>query len=179
MKELSRYFSPGKLVFVFLLPTKGYAEGVEEIVAFAGQRWKKICWVSLTRPSSILIEAVRHRRIDIDKIRIIDAVSRVAEPASKMEGVIFVSGPGAITELGLRIGEILKTEEPDFLLFDSVSVLTIYVQELEVLKFVHMLVSRTRFKYCCTVFTAPKEDAQSQVVKNLCMFADKVIEYPS
>jgi KaiC/GvpD/RAD55 family RecA-like ATPase len=177
-EKLSKHFAPGKLVFVALLPTAGYAEGVEEIVAFASRRWKKICLVSLTRPYSVLLEAFKHRHLDTSRILIVDAVSWAAEPAQRVKGVVFVSGPGAITELGLRIGDLLKTEGPDFLLFDSISVLTIYVEELEVLKFVHMLVSRTRSKQCCTVFTALQGDANSQVVKNLCMFADGVFQYP-
>jgi KaiC/GvpD/RAD55 family RecA-like ATPase len=132
--------------------------------------------VSLTKPSSTLVESFRHSGIDPKKFFIVDAVSQTAGGAEKVENAVFVTSPAAITELGIKIGEAFKKEKFDFLLFDSISVLLIYVAEQEVLKFIHMLVSRFRASRTCALFTVLLEDTETRVVRNICMFADAVID---
>ncbi|MEM2878628.1 MAG: hypothetical protein QXG10_03675 [Candidatus Hadarchaeales archaeon] len=174
--ELNRYFTEGKLVFVSLIPARKYPEFMDSITKFASGKWKKICMVSLTKPCSTLVESFKRAGIDPKKFFIVDAISQTAGGAEKADNVAFVSSPAAVTELGIKIGETLKKDRPEFLIFDSISVMLIYVQEQEVLKFIHTLVSRFRASGIRSLFTVLLEDTETRVVRNICMFADAIID---
>ncbi|MEM2874859.1 MAG: hypothetical protein QW567_02385 [Candidatus Hadarchaeales archaeon] len=174
--ELDGYFTPGRLVFVALIPARKYPEFMNSIARFISSRWNKICMVSLTKPYSTLVDSFKRLGIDPKKFFIVDAISQTAGGAERAENVVFVSSPAAITELGIKVGETLRREKPDFLILDSISVMLIYVPEQEVLKFIHMLVSRFRASGICSLFTVLLEDTETRVVRNICMFADAVID---
>ncbi|MEM2619578.1 MAG: hypothetical protein QW356_08920 [Candidatus Hadarchaeales archaeon] len=158
-------------------PVASYPGNVEELIRVAAEKKRgKICLVSLTKPASAILASFERCGLDPRRFLILDAVSRVVEAQVRGENVIQVSGPGAVTELGVRLGELLGSGSLDLMIIDSVSVLTIYLPELEVLKFVHALVSRLRSRRIGGIFIVPSEDRETQVVKNLCMFVDAVID---
>lgn len=174
--ELEKCLTPGNLVLVSLIPAKRYPDYIDSLMKFLSLKRKKICIVSLTKPFMTLTESFSRAGIDPKKFFIIDAVSRMAGWSGTAENAIFVSSPSAITELGIKIGEALKRENFDFFILDSISVLLMYVPEHEVLKFVHMLVSRFRANGICSLFTVLLEDTETRAVRNMCMFADAVVD---
>ena len=173
---LRELLQPGKFVFTVLISSLEYSERMKALLKFAAQTWKQTCFVTTNKPSSTILDTIRQLKLKPDSFVIVDAVSLSAGIEKKEENVVYVSSPGAITELGIRIGEILEKSKVEAVIFDSVSALLIHTKESEILKFIHILVSRTRGKRIPAIFPVLREDLETSAVKNLNMFADSVID---
>ena len=88
-----------------------------------------------------------------------------------------MGSPRALTKLSISIAEIFKTFKPQILLFDSLFTILIYEKENTVLKFVHSLSGRIRLSGCAAIFIAQKGQAESELIKDLNLFIDKVIKF--
>ena len=176
VNELQKLLQPGKFVFTILISSLEYPERMEDLLKFAARTWKQTCFVTTNKPSSAILDIIGQLKLKPDSFVIVDAVSRGAGIEKKEKNVVYISSPGAITELGIRVGDILEKEKVEAVIFDSVSALLIHARESEVLEFIHVLVSRTRGKRIPAIFPVLQEDLGTPAVKNLNMFADSVID---
>ncbi len=161
-------------IIVFLIPNKKYSAVLADIIKTVSKSYKKICYVSLNKPCYTVVKDFSEARADTKKLFFIDCVSQNAKQ-SKGINVSYVSSPKALTELNIAINKVLGIQKTELMVFDSLSTLLVYQQTMTIIKFVHSIISTLRNNGSKAVFLCLKEDIKTDLVKDISMFADKVV----
>lgn len=162
-------------VVLVIVPNDIYLDKVTELTKALAEGHEKTVYVSLNKPYTSLVGLLHKNSIDPNKFYFIDAVTSTVMTPEPTKNCDYVSNPGALTELGLHISKVLTDEKPDATFFDSLSTLLVYEKGTTVIKFVHALISKLRVLGGKCVLTCLEEDVDSTLIKDLNMFADKVI----
>lgn len=162
-------------VVLFIIPNEQYASKLTEIVKAVAADTEKTFYISLNKPYPALVSMMKKNSIDPNKFYFIDAITQTVKSAEPTEKCTYISSPSALTELGLEIGNATSKKKIGNTLFDSLSTLLVYETGASVIKFVHSTISRLRVIGCKAVLTCLTEDTDSALVKDLHMFADKVV----
>lgn len=137
---------------------------------------KHVCYVTLNKTFSSLIELFNKKGIDTKNIFFIDTISKsIKNVPDQLEGCFFCSSPGALTEISVAISKHLN-HEFDYLIFDSLTNLLIYQQKDPVAQFLSNLANKIRDSNTKAVFYALNVKAQDELIKETETFVDKVIE---
>lgn len=161
-------------ILILVVADRNYTEKLNEISLQVYKRLKKTCYVTLNKPYTTMAEIFREKKISIDNFVFIDAVDKGA--SIKNKNVVYVSSPGALTEIDIEIHNILENKNVDGLIVDSVSTLMIYENRTKVIKFLHDVMTLLRMKALFGLFVALKSDVDKNVTKDINMFVDKIIE---
>ncbi len=122
------------------------------------------------------IDSLQKAKIPQNKFLFVDSITKSANPkAEDAANCMYCSSASALTELSLTIDKVIQTGKFDALLFDSLSTMLIYNKPGVVCKFVHNIINKIKAKKITAVFTALEGDTESDVLKNLGLFVDKVI----
>lgn len=163
-------------ILVLIIPNKDYQKRVTDLTKDIAKLSEKICYVSLNKPYKTLLKNFTDAGIDTTKFIFIDAITKTAEMPPVVENCEFVSSPGALTELSLAISNTLETKGVNLIVFDSLSTMLVYEDENIVTKFVHSLMAKIRVMGCRGIFTCLKQDSDTVLLKDVNMFADKIID---
>jgi archaellum biogenesis ATPase FlaH len=163
-------------ILVLIMPEENYTDHLLMVVKEIGKLPGKICYISLNRPYNSLIKTFQHVGLDMNRIHFIDAITKTAQIITKCDECDFVTSPGALTELSVTISKLMDTGDYKYIIFDSLSTLLVYESDTTIAKFVHFLMAKVRVAGCSAVFTCLKQDANSILIKDINMFADKVID---
>lgn len=163
-------------IVLLLLPNQSYSEKIKDIAVIVSKTGKKICYVSVNKPFETLLKDFEKNRIDHKKFYIIDCVTKNVGGASPADNVVCVSSPKALTEMNIAIKNVLETAKTEITMFDSLSTLLIYEDPHVVIRFVHSIVSMFRALKSKGILISLKDDIQSELIKDLNMFVDKVVE---
>ncbi|MBD3389233.1 MAG: hypothetical protein GF416_09070 [Candidatus Altiarchaeales archaeon] len=164
-------------IIVLVMPEEEYIERLMTVVSdLSTLDHGKICYVSLNRPYESLKRILDRVGIDSSNFFFIDAITKTAKIPDKSDNCEYISSPGALTELSVAISNSMEHRDFKFIVFDSLSTLLVYESDTTIAKFVHFLMAKVRVAECSAVFTCLKQDASSILVKDINMFADKVID---
>jgi KaiC/GvpD/RAD55 family RecA-like ATPase len=166
---------PENQILVLIMPEDDYIERLMNVVKQLTHLDGSICYISLNRPYDSLKETFEHGGLDLKDIYFIDAITQTAKIPSTCKECEFVSSPGALTELSVSISKVMDEGKHKFLLFDSLSTLLVYESDTTIAKFVHFLMAKVRVAGCGALFTCLNQDADSVLIKDINMFADRVI----
>jgi KaiC/GvpD/RAD55 family RecA-like ATPase len=137
---------------------------------------KNVCYVTLNKTHNSLRELFEKNKIDTSSIVFIDAISKVIKDVpSQTKGCYFCSYPGALTEISTTISKFLR-HDFDYLIFDSLTNLSIYQQKDPVAQFLSALTNKIRDSSTKAVFYALNVKSHDELIKETEMFVDKVIE---
>ncbi len=173
---VKEYFSENSILLV-VVPKEQYLAKTIEILKELEMSMEKICYVCLTQPYSALSDLLKKNNIDKDKFRFIDVLTNTVQNTNSTSNCTYVSGPSALTEIGVAFSKI--TENTNGSLIDSITSLLVYEDENSVIRFTHSLMTKTRIQEMKAVFIALKEDTNTNLIKDLYMFSDKVIYFSS
>jgi len=174
--NLKKELDSGKQVILLIMPNEEYTKDIIDITKQLGDQHTSMCYVSLNKLYDALMKTLKDNKININKFFFIDCITKTATTPPEVKNAIFMEAPNALTTLSLAIKEVLKVQKPDVFLFDSLSTLLIYERGTVVTKFVHSIIGNIRKTSCKALFTCLKGDTDSQLVKDLGMFVDKVID---
>ncbi|VVB54357.1 Uncharacterised protein [uncultured archaeon] len=167
----------GAQILVLVIPEDQYNDKVMAILKnLAESNTNKVCYVSLNRPYSSLRNNLASAGVSINSIYVIDAITKTAEMAENTENVEFISSPDALTELSLAVSNSFDVKKFNYLFFDSLSTLLVYESDRVVTKFVHFLMAKIRVVEARAIFTVLKRDVDSVLLKDINMFADKIVD---
>lgn len=153
-----------------------YQQKLIENIKEAEKQIEKICYVTLNKPYHNLVETFKKNSINLKKFLFIDAITSTVIKPKPADNCLFISSPSALTELNITIDETAK-HSPNLLIFDSLSALLVYQKGPTAIKFVHSIANGLRIHKVKAIFTILKGDVDSVLMKDLGMFADKVIRY--
>jgi archaellum biogenesis ATPase FlaH len=163
---------------VLFVDTKDYYALIEDILAYGNENFSKICYVTLTKPAKSVLKVIKRNSLDEKKFRIIDGVTKKIFPTIEDdETTIYLDSTTAITQMLLKISMLLKKEEIDLFIFDSLSVLLIYLQENVVLNFIQDITSLVQVNGSSINFIALKSDKENKIMKTMSMFVEEMMDY--
>lgn len=172
----------GNQNLVLLIPNEHYPDALVEIARDLAERNKSICYISINKPSDSIKKTLKEEGIEENKFYFIDCISRtITHKEEELEGkakerTVFIDNPHSLTQLSLEVFNIIEREKIEGILFDCISTLLIYNEEKEVMRFVHHMMSKIKKTQTKVIYPYLKEDTDSKIVKEMGLFADKIIE---
>lgn len=139
----------------------------------------KCCYLTFTEPYGFITSNLKKNGIDVNKFFFIDTVTRKVQEPPKVDNCEFVTAPNALTEISVAFSKAINDKKCDSSLFDTLSSLLIYEDVHSLIQFVHNLLTKVRIAAGRVVFVALKDDMNSELIKDLHMFVDKVIDESS
>lgn len=167
----------GNQIIVFVIPNEEYAARLKEVTSILSKLYKNICYISLNKPYNVLIKKLKESKINTKKFFFIDCITESVKGKPVGDGVLYVSSPRAFTELSIMIKKILDKIKIESTIFDSLSTLLVYGDTMNVIRFTQSLMTTLRTRGSNGVFTCLKGDVTTNLIKDLNMFADKIITF--
>lgn len=137
---------------------------------------KKVCYVCINEPYNSVISNLKKNNLPQEKFFFIDTLTRNVQEPPAVNNCIFVSAPNALTEISLSFSKALNEQKCDAALFDTISALLVYENTHSIIQFTHNIITKLRVSSGKAIFIALKDDLNSELVKDLYMFVDKVID---
>ncbi|MBN1793053.1 hypothetical protein JW826_05205 [Candidatus Woesearchaeota archaeon] len=164
---------------VLIVVTKtNYQSHIDEIIKAVDASSEKICYAALTKPYNSIIATLKKLNLDSGKYFFIDVLTSTIKTPAPDPNCEFIQAPSALTEISLAYTKAVQEKGCKNTLFDSISTLTVYQEEGEVIKLVHTLINKARVNNLKSVYIALQEDNQ-ELIKDIFMFVDSVIEIKS
>jgi archaellum biogenesis ATPase FlaH len=169
LKELDEHTT-----VLVLVPATDYSELILSTVKkLSGHR---VCYVTLNKTYSSMQDLFKKNKVDMSAIAFIDGITKTINHAPEAtEDCIYVSSPGALTELSITITQMLKLKF-DYIIFDSITNLLIYQQSGNISKFMSGIMNKIRETESKAVFYSVNTEESSKTVKECCMFVDHVVD---
>jgi len=137
---------------------------------------KSVCYVTLNKTFLAIKGNLRKKGINMKNTVFIDCISKTFKQIQKAtDECYFVSSPAALTEMSLVISKFLKRNF-EYIIFDSLTNLLIYQRRAPVAKFLSSIINKIKASETKAIFYAVSVKEQEELIKECCMFADKVIE---
>jgi hypothetical protein len=163
-------------IILLIIPKERYKSEIVPLAKSLEEVSKRICYVCINEPYGFVSSNLKKNGSALEKFFFIDTLSmRVQEPPA-VENCIFVSAPNALTEISLALSKALNEQKCDMVVFDALSTLLIYENAHSLIQFIHTILTKLRMASGRAVFIALKEDVNSELVKDLYMFVDKITE---
>lgn len=161
-----------------MIPNERYSKIIIDVAKQLAGSYKHICYVSLNKLYDPLLKGLADNKVDVGKFFFIDCISRgVMKTPEKIKNCEFLSSPQALTEMHISISKNLKAKKSEALLFDSLSTLLVYENEVLVTRFVHGLIGAVRGVGPKAFLTVLEGDTRGELVKSLGMFTDQTIRF--
>lgn len=136
---------------------------------------KNVCYVTINKTFDSLMEIFNKKKVNIKNVVFVDAISKsIKDVPDQSDQVYYISSPGALTELSLVISKFLK-HEFDYIIFDSVTNLSIYNKPQLCTNFLSNLLNKIKNVKTKSVFYAIDSSGNNVLVDNISTIFDKVI----
>ena len=155
-------------VVMVVIPALKYNEKISEVLKAVNEA--RIVYVTVNKPHGTILQNLKKEHVDTGGISFIDATGKKGE---NEPNCVRVDSPTDLIQLEIKIFEVIKEKKPNVVVFDSITTLAIYNDELSVLKFVHRLATKIRDTE--SKLLLPCLGDNSTLVKDSSMFADAVI----
>ncbi|MBN2013630.1 MAG: hypothetical protein JW778_00470 [Candidatus Altiarchaeota archaeon] len=163
-------------ILVLVIPNDTYTECVIELSKQVGGIYGKTCYVSLNKLFTALLNSLKNNGVNTEGFFFIDAITKSALPGVENTfNCNYISSASSLQELAIAINNELNKEDYEALIFDSLSTLQIYNREDVITEFIKYMMARVRLSNCVAILTCLEGDTDSQLIRNLAMFSDKII----
>jgi hypothetical protein len=163
-------------ILLLITSKEKYHTELIEVLKVIEKNTKKTCYVCINEPYNFVINNLKKNNIPLEKFFFIDTLTKNVQEPPSVENCIFVSAPNALTEISLAFSKALNEKHCDGTLFDTISALLVYENAHSIIQFIHNIITKLRMSTGKAAFIALKEDLNSELVKDLYMFVDKVVE---
>ena len=136
----------------------------------------KIVYISLNRTYKNVKRVIAEKGLDAGKFYFVDGISKAFFPDEASKEAVLLSFPLDLKELERVISGFVNNNEVDGLIFDSVTNLTIYEKQDEVLKFFGRLTAQLGDKMVISLFVASTKDKHSKLCEYLATCVDSTKE---
>ncbi len=139
---------------------------------------KKIIYVTLNKPVSMLLHGFEAKKIDSNRFFFIDGISGSSQRReSDDKKFVVLSGPTALTELSIEITKAKETGQFDYIFFDTISTLLIYNSPKRCLQFSYFLLTKLRDFELSGLIIYLKSDLEKEVFEGVAHLSDKVLRF--
>ncbi len=157
---------------LILLPSMTYNEITLESVR---QLNGKICYVTVNKTCAALTTLFQKNKIKTTNVLFVDGISRmVKDKNGELSNCYYINSPGALTEFAITIHEILEYDF-EYLVFDNITNLLIYQRKEAIERFMQDIIAKIKMTKTKAIFYAIPIKEHEELVKEICLFVDKVI----
>lgn len=164
-----------KKIIGLIIPDLGYDEQLMKVVSALSKDYNKILYISISTPCESLSDKFKRMKINTDKFYVIDCITRTEKDVVMTKNCIYVSSPKALEEIQSAVLNIIRAHKIDLALIDSPSSLLTYYEHMDVLQFMHRLMSVLIISNCSGIFPFPRE-SEGPLRRSIEMFTNKVIQ---
>jgi len=164
-----------KKIIGLVIPDIGYNETLIKVVGALSKDYDKILYISISTPCESLADRFRRNKINTNKFYVIDCITRTEKDFVMTKNCIYVSSPKAIDEIQSAILNIIRAHKIDIVVIDSPSSLLTYYEHMDVLQFMHRLMSVLIISNCKGIFPFPRE-SEGPLRRSVELFTNKVIQ---
>ncbi|MFH0817926.1 MAG: ATPase domain-containing protein [Candidatus Micrarchaeota archaeon] len=165
--EASEAIKSNQVVLVVMPPQK-YAQKLPEMLKDLGEA--NVEYVTLNKPHSTVLQNLKKSGVETKGFFFIDATGK----KERSENCTAVDSPTDLIQLDITMFEIIGQKKPKLVVFDSITTLAIYNDEMSVLKFVHGIATKIRDTEAKLLL--PCLGDESTLVKDSSMFVDAVVK---
>lgn len=160
-------------IVLFVSTAEEYKDFFKKIISIYLKKKNKLCIVSLNENYNNFSQELKKNKINPDTILFIDCVSKSEKETEEEKNVIYISSPGAFTEMSIAIKNAFKAGIED-LIFDSLSTPFIYSDPSVVFRFAQDLIKFARENGKNVFFTIKKDDIDNKAVRQIRTLVGKV-----
>jgi hypothetical protein len=175
-QKLSKVNLDTSLVLV-VVDVKGYNEATIQLIKYlnVGKKFAGI-YVTVSKPYKTVKAALEGAGVNTRIILFIDAVS--GSPEGKESGCLFIGSPQDLTGISIAMSEAVKAlpAKGRFLLFDSLSTLSIHNSPGSVAKFAHFLATNMRKWEISGFIILIEKEKGRELIDQLAQFCDVTLE---
>ncbi|ODS35194.1 MAG: hypothetical protein A7316_10785 [Candidatus Altiarchaeales archaeon WOR_SM1_86-2] len=160
-----------------VIPDREYDKMLIKVASILSEGYDKVLYISIDKPYKSLVSDLKQisdGKINMDKFHFIDCITRTERDAQSTKNCTYISSPLALDEIHRTILNILKKRRIDVTLVDSPSSLSTYYEHMDVLKFMHLLMTKLIIAKCKGVFPFHRESA-GPARRSIEMFVDKIV----
>jgi hypothetical protein len=131
--------------------------------------------ITLQYPYESLIQEFRKNNRNLDDFYFVDAITATQKTPPIVYNCIFVSSPSSFSELKVAFVSLMEEKNREVIFFDRISGLIQYSDIHRITKFANDLIIDSHAYGKKVIFSVYIEDSE-EFIKNISMFADKVIK---
>lgn len=166
--------------YIILIETKpeNSLETSMKIVKRLSNQSDKCIIISANRPYVNLYNHLIRNQIDIDKIIIIDCISRNLNEVENRKNVVFIKNLSALTDISISIDEKLNNLSLGkiFICFDSITTMLMHNKPYVFARFIHNILTKMRIKGVGGVLFSIEDNSNKTIRAEIAQLCDKVIK---
>lgn len=135
----------------------------------------KIGLITTNKTVENTITKLEQNKIKTENILFIDAYTLTKKAPLIIKNCVFISSPGALTELKVAFFSFIGEKNCDLMIFDSITDLLEYNELDEIFKFFNSLIIEIKITGKKVIFLNKKND-KNFLLNDIEMFCDKIID---
>jgi len=133
--------------------------------------------VSANRPYINLLNIYKRNQIDVDKVCIVDLISKNQNAHVEAENVMFIESASSLTDISLSVNKYIKKFEGNkFVFIDSLNTMLIHNEPYVFARFIHSVLTRMRLNGVGGVMVSLTDKTNREVRAEIAQLCDKVIK---
>jgi hypothetical protein len=133
--------------------------------------------ISASRPYKNLVTIYTQKKISLNKLVIIDCISKSQDADIPAENAIFLENVSALTNISISVNELInQIQGKKFVLLDSISTMLIYNHPQIFARFIHNILTKIRLKGISGLLLSLDADIDKNVKAEIMQLCDKTIK---
>ena len=161
---------------LFIVPYESYNEKVIKTIKNSTKKYKKICYISLNKTCSNMVEVLEKDKVDMKKFHFIDSITPTLFRIKEQKNCTFIEDPSDLEKTGNLILNTIKIKKADLIIIDSISSLLIYKPDKEAMPFIEYLLSFLEKMKIDVILFALKKDIDHPCIGQIEMRVDETKE---
>jgi archaellum biogenesis ATPase FlaH len=157
-----------KTVSLVLLNQKQFRTALDFVLGDIVKREKQVVFVSFTKSGDEII-----RKFGSDNLTVIDGFSKEQRDTNN---IIYIGNKTNLTNVQIAI-EKVSGESEKIIVFDSLSVMSIYNSKRDLGKFVYLFNNKISLEGNTCLYFATKESIDEETVETVKQFCDKTYDF--
>ena len=166
-------------IALYITPVQNYIDVNNRILDYYITEQKFYCvYVTMNRPYTAMAELFKKRKLDLENVFFIDAVTPMHTSSIFRSGnAVFIGSPRNLTSMSIVLSSTMKNDGKRKILFlDSLSAMMIYNGAETGTKFMNHLISLMRMAKISSVIISLEKETDEKVLEQLSRMCDKVVE---
>jgi archaellum biogenesis ATPase FlaH len=175
---IGRSIKDGSVVLIKVPSKKLIETNTNLLKHYISDKHYNVVYVTINKPFSELIEHFKDKKIDTNKIFIIDAVTpQKLHNGHRTENCVFIGSPKELTNISITTtSAIEKLASSRVLIFDSVSTLLFYNSFETVKDFISFISKKMKALKVTFAMICIKDTTNEKIISQLSSFVDEIIE---
>ncbi|MBI5064603.1 hypothetical protein HZA97_00060 [Candidatus Woesearchaeota archaeon] len=149
-----------------------YAKFMDVLINKISKNFKKICFITVSKPASVLLKDFQNKGMDTSKYLFIDCTPGKSIKVKEATNIVYLPSPTSLTELAITLS---YSEKVDLVIIDSLSSLLMYNTAFILIKFLHSVISMNKSVKTKILLTILSEDLNG-IMLDLALFCDAIIK---